>query len=141
MSIGGYAVWTWLGAVAAGSAGAVLRWASVVWLHGILSRRSGATDPFPLGVLVANTVASFLAGVAVAVAPVVGPQWQLVLVGGLCGGLSTLSTLAVDTVAMWQRGERWGAAGNLVATLALGLGAAMIGAGVVGSAAAAALSR
>jgi len=80
--------------------------------------------------------------VAVAVAPVVGPQWHLVLVGGLCGGLSTLSTLAVDTVAMWQRrGERWGAVGNLGATLALGLGAAMIGAGVVGSAVAAALSR
>lgn len=135
---GGYAVWPLLAAVAAGSIGAVLRWASVSWLHGVLSRRNANPDPFPLGVLVANTVASLVAGVAVPVASVVGPQWRLVIVAGLCGGLSTLSTLAVDTVAMWQRGQRVGAMTNLAANLILGVLAAVLGAHVFGPALAAA---
>lgn len=141
MSIGGYAGWSLLGAIAAGSAGALLRWVSVFWLHGVLSRRSGDPDPLPLGVLVANTVASFVAGAAVPVVAVLGPQWRLIVVAGLCGGLSTLSTLAVDTVAMWQRGQRWSAVGNLVANLAFGLTAAAIGAGSVGPAVVATLGH
>ncbi len=125
---GGYAVWSLLAAVAAGSLGAVLRWASVSWLHGVLSRRTADPDPFPLGVLVANTIASFVGGIAVSLASVVGPQWRLVIIAGLCGGLSTLSTLAVDTVAMWQRGQRVAAATNLAANVGLGVLAVLLGA-------------
>ena len=125
---GGYAVWSLLAAVAAGALGAVLRWASVSWLHGVLSRRTADPDPFPLGVLVANTIASFVGGIAVSLASVVGPQWRLVIIAGLCGGLSTLSTLAVDTVAMWQRGQRVAAATNLAANVGLGVLAVLLGA-------------
>lgn len=125
---GGYAVWSLLAAVAAGSLGAVLRWASVSWLHGVLSRRTADPDPFPLGVLVANTIASFVGGIAVSLASVVGPQWRLVIIAGLCGGLSTLSTLAVGTVAMWQRGQRVAAATNLAANVGLGVLAVLLGA-------------
>lgn len=131
--IGGYAVWSLLGALAAGSLGAVLRWASVSWLHGVLSRRTADTDPFPLGVLMANLIASFMAGMALPLASVVGAQWRLVIVAGLCGGLSTLSTLAVDTVSMWQRRHRAAAIANLSATLVLGVFAAALGAHVLGS--------
>ena len=129
---GGYAAWAGLAAVAAGAAGAVLRWAVVSWLHAALSRRAGSADPFPLGVLVANTVASLVAGIAVPTAANLGPAWRLVVVAGLCGGLSTLSTLAVDTVALWQRGRRPAAAVNVAANVALGSAAAWVGAAVIG---------
>jgi CrcB protein len=79
-------------------------------------------------VLVANTIASFVGGIAVSLASVVGPQWRLVIIAGLCGGLSTLSTLAVDTVAMWQRGQRVAAATNLAANVGLGVLAVLLGA-------------
>jgi CrcB protein len=141
VNVGGYAVWSLLGAIAAGSVGALLRWVSVSWLHGVLSRRTADPDPFPLGVLLANTGASLVAGIAVPVVAVAGAQWRLVIVGGLCGGLSTMSTLAVDTVAMWQRGQRGSAVGNVAANVVLGLTAALIGAHGVGPVLAGAFNR
>lgn len=137
----GYAAWAPLAAVAAGSLGAVLRWACVAWWHGVLAKRTSGPDPFPAGVLLANTIASFIAGVLLPVAAVVGTSWRLVIVAGLCGGLSTLSTLAVDTVAMWQRGQHRSALGNALANIGLGVAAAALGTGVLGQAIAAALSR
>jgi fluoride exporter len=53
-----------------------------------------------------------------------GPTWSLVLVGGFCGGLSTLSTLAADTVELWLEDHRRDAVGNVVVNVALGLLAA-----------------
>ncbi len=129
---GGYAAWAIAAAILAGSVGAVLRWAAVSWGHSLLSRTRGMVDPFPLGVLVANTSASLVAGVALPLAEVVGPAWRLVVVAGLCGGLSTLSTLAVDTVAMWQDGQRRWSAVNLAANVAAGTVAVWVGAGFVG---------
>jgi fluoride exporter len=104
--------WGWVAAVAAGSAGALLR----TWLVRRLAKR-----PVPLGVLAANTIASAVGGAVVADRESLGVVWSLVLVGGFCGGLSTLSTLAADTVELWLENRRRDALGNVVANVAVGL--------------------
>lgn len=106
--------WGWVVAVAAGSGGALLR----TWLVRRLRKR-----PVPLGVLLANTVASAVGGAVVADRGALGVTWSLVLIGGFCGGLSTLSTLAADTVELWVEDRRRDAVGNLVANVAVGLAA------------------
>lgn len=107
--------WGWVLAVAAGSVGALLR----TWLVRALPPR-----PVPLGVLVANVAASVVGGVVVADRVVLGPTWSLVVIGGFCGGLSTLSTLAADTVGSWLEGRRRDAVANVVVNVVLGLAAA-----------------
>lgn len=104
--------WAWVLAVAAGSAGALLR----TWLVRRLVKR-----PVPLGVLAANTIASAVGGAVVADRDTLGVTWSLVLVGGFCGGLSTLSTLAADTVELWVEDRRRHAVLNVVANVAVGL--------------------
>jgi CrcB protein len=107
--------WGWVLAVAAGSTGALLR----TWLVRRLPKR-----PLPSGVLAANVVASVVGGAAVAGRAHLGPTWLLVVIGGLCGGLSTLSTLAADTVELWLENRRRDAVGNIVVNVVLGLLAA-----------------
>ncbi len=107
--------WAWVAAVAAGAAGALLR---------TLLVRSLARHVFPIGVLLANTLASAIGGAVIGLRPVLGPGWVLVLIGGLCGGLSTLSTLAVDTVELRLEGRRRVALRNVVVTVVLGVAAA-----------------
>lgn len=124
--------WVVLGAVAAGASVALLRWALVRWWHEVLRRRRPGRPPFPVGVLVANILASLGAGVAVSASHAGDAAWRLVTVGGFAGGLSTLSTLAVDTVAMWQAGRRWAAALNVASTVVLGIAAAAVGVAGVG---------
>jgi len=107
--------WGWVLAVAAGSTGALLR----TWLV-----RTLTTRPLPFGVLTANLLASFVGGAVVAGRAQLGPTWSFVMVGGFCGGLSTLSTLAADTVELWLENRRRDAVGNIAANVALGLLAA-----------------
>lgn len=105
-------------AVAVGGAcGAVLRQLTSVALAG--------RSRVPLGVLVVNVVGSFIAGVALA-APF-EPTLQLVLVSGLCGGLTTFSTLAVETVQLVLEGKRGAAVASVACTVAVGVPAALLG--------------
>lgn len=124
--------WTWALVIAAGSAGSLVRYAVVSltpstpppgwfwsrWVHGV----------WPTGVLVANTVASFLVGLVATLPPTAAAR--LVLAVGFGGGLSTLSTLAVDSVSLWRHGRRGAAVANLLVTVLAGLAAAVIGAWV-----------
>lgn len=107
--------WGWVLAVVAGSTGALLR----TWLVRTLAKR-----PVPLGVLSANVLASVVGGVVVADRVGLGATWTLVVIGGFCGGLSTLSTLAADTVELWIENRRGAALGNVAVNVALGLLAA-----------------
>lgn len=52
---------------------------------------------FPIGILLANSVASFIAGLAVG-----NGVLELALVAGLAGGLSTFSTFAAQTYELWN---------------------------------------
>lgn len=109
-------------AVAAGGAlGAVLRHLVSVSLAG--------RGRIPWGVLVVNVVGSFIAGVALG-APLGGAYSsavQLVIVSGVCGGLTTFSTFAVDTVQLVLAGKYRAALASVGLTLALGMPAALGG--------------
>src|SRR5690554_5423670 len=107
-------------AVAACGFGAVAR-------HGI--NQLGAQSRWPWPTLVANVLGSGVMGVAAAAvlvshAPI---GWLLVFGGGFAGGLSTVSTLAIDALVLWHDGQRRSAAAYVIVTLATGLGSAAAG--------------
>lgn len=76
-----------------------------------------------------NVVGSVLAGFALA-APLGGVYTstaQLVIVGGLGGGLTTFSTLAVDTMQLVLARQHRAALANMALTFALGIAGAVVG--------------
>ncbi|MDO9590938.1 MAG: CrcB family protein [Microcella sp.] len=109
-------------AVAVGGAlGAVLRQLTSVSLAG--------RGRIPWGVLVVNVVGSFIAGVALAapLGDVYTSTAQLIIVSGLCGGITTFSTLAVETIQLALEGKHRAAATSVALNLALGVPAALLG--------------
>ncbi|MGN6753944.1 MAG: FluC/FEX family fluoride channel [Intrasporangium sp.] len=107
-------LWAWALAVAVGALSAVTRG----WLVERLPTRR-----LPLGVLLANIVACAVAGAAVAARDRMDAAWFFVLVGGLCGTLSTVADLSRDTALLVRERDVVGAVGNLTLNVALGLGA------------------
>lgn len=80
----------------------------------------------PGGILIVNVVGSGVAGALIGLAEraALDGDLRLVLVTGLCGGLTTFSTWSVETVEL-ATGGRWRAAVlNVAVTLVLGIGAA-----------------
>ncbi|HWR84944.1 MAG TPA: CrcB family protein [Rhodoglobus sp.] len=99
-------------AIAAGALGAAIRYGLSLLIRA------------PWAVLVVNVVGSALGGVLLAVAP---DDLRLVLLSGLGGGLTTFSTLSVETVQLAEEGRLRVAV--LSAALNLILGVAAAGAG------------
>lgn len=105
--------------VVGGALGALLRYgAQLLW--------SARGAHVPIAVLLVNVVGSATAGafLALSQADVVDPAVALIVMTGFCGGLTTFSTFAVETVEL-ATGSSWRpAAANIVLNLVLGLGAA-----------------
>ncbi|WP_432520453.1 fluoride efflux transporter CrcB [Kineococcus sp. SYSU DK006] len=108
--------------VLAGGLGAAARFA----VDGaVRARRAG---DLPWGTLVVNVTGSFLLGLLTGlVLAGAGDAWRLVLGTGFCGGFTTFSTAAVDTVHLARRGALRAAAANLGGNLVLTLLAAALG--------------
>ncbi|SFC47766.1 camphor resistance protein CrcB [Marinospirillum celere] len=91
-------------AVAFGAGGgALLRWWLALKLNAVWAG-------MPLGTLIANLAGGYLIGLALgffAQHPQLSPEWRLLLVTGLLGGLTTFSTFSAEVVYMLQQG-RWG---------------------------------
>ena len=89
-------------AVGAGAAvGAWLRWGLSLWLNA-----RNASVPF--GTLAANLIGGFLVGLAVAYFskhPELSPTWQLFVITGFLGGLTTFSTYSAEVVSLFERGD------------------------------------
>lgn len=85
---------------------------------------------FPWGTLAVNTAASFVLGLlAVGAQLHAVPGSVMAAVGtGLCGTLSTYSTLSYETVRLLQDRARFFAVANIAASVLAGLGAAGLGA-------------
>jgi CrcB protein len=96
-------------ALAAG-VGAVLRY---------LVDRAVPPHHFPRGTILVNTTGSFALGLLAGSSPTVTV--------GLLGGYTTLSTFAVETVALVERSRRTAAALNVALSVVLGLSAAALG--------------
>ena len=103
-------------AIIAGGLGAALRYASTVILP-------AKKDGFPVAVFVVNAVGSLLVGLFTALLAnaVLSPEVSFVLVAGFCGGFTTMSTFAVDSIERLRAGH-WVVAGlNIVGSTAVGL--------------------
>lgn len=108
-------------AVAVGGAlGAVLRHLVSVSLAG--------RGRIPWGVLVVNVVGSFVAGLALGLP--LDPTLTLLVLTGFCGGLTTFSTLSVDTVQLVLAGKHRLALASVGLNLALGIPAVLLGLGL-----------
>lgn len=121
-------------AIAVGGAlGALLRYgAQLLW------PARGAR--VPVAVLLVNVVGSAIGGAFLALTQgnsfaagagaaggethLVGPSLALIVVTGFCGGLTTFSTFAVETVELAMSGSWRPAVANVVLNVVLGLGAA-----------------
>ena len=101
-----------LAVVAAGAVGAVLRY---------LVGRAGARASWPWPVLAVNVAGSLLAGFAL------HTDAALIVATGFCGGLTTFSTLSVETVQLVVDGRRRAAATSIALNVVVGLAAATVG--------------
>ena len=81
---------------------------------------------FPWAVLVVNVVASGIGGAVLALSAraEISSDVQLIVLTGLCGGLSTFSTLSVETIQLVLEGKTAVAVRSVLANLVLGVGAA-----------------
>lgn len=104
--------------LAAGAAGAVLRF---------LVARAFAARPV-VAVLIVNVVGSAIGGAVLALAQSggVSDDIRLILLTGFCGGLTTFSTLGVETVQLVLGGKARFAALSMLANLVLGIGVAAL---------------
>ncbi|MXP54196.1 fluoride efflux transporter CrcB [Pantoea sp. Seng] len=84
-----------------GAVGCSLRW--------LISLRFNALFPnLPPGTLMVNLVGGFIIGSALAFFvrnPHIDPFWKLLIVTGLCGGLTTFSTFSAEIVGLLQTGK------------------------------------
>jgi CrcB protein len=108
----------------AGAIGALLRFG--------LSRALPVTarpHSVPRAVLIVNVVGSFIAGVALALTQTetIPTVAGIVIITGLCGGLTTFSTFSVETVELFMQGHVRVAVRSLALNLVLGVGAAAAG--------------
>ncbi len=90
---------------------------------------------FPWGTFTVNVLGSFVLGLVTGGAQVAGlPGSVVALLGtGLCGALTTYSTFSYETLRMLSTGSRSLAVLNVLASLAGGLGAAVLGFMVAGA--------
>lgn len=103
-------------AIIAGGVGAGLRYSATVFAP-------AKKDGFPFAIFVVNAVGSLLVGLFAALLAnaLVTPEDAFVLVAGFCGGLTTMSTFAVDSIERLRAGH-WMVAGlNIVGSTAVGL--------------------
>ena len=118
---------TLLAVLLAGAVGALGRHLLVVGL-------AGARRRLPVGLLVANVGGSLLLGALVGarLGGDISAVALTVLGTGLCGALTSWSSLTVDLAERLEAGDRTDATRSVVVALVLGGGAAALGAALTG---------
>jgi len=104
-----------------GAIGAPARYLTDRYLTPVVAR-----DRFPLGTLVVNIVGCFVLGLVTA-SHHLSHDTAMLLGTGFCGGLTTFSTFAVESLDLFLARRLLGTAAYLVLSVALGLGAAKVG--------------
>lgn len=114
--------WVIAAALGAGALGALARYGTTVLLGHPRAR-------IPWAVLTVNVAGSALGGVllALASAGVLDPDLRFVIFGGFAGGLTTFSTLSVETLQLASRGQLRAAVVSLAGNLVLGIAGAGAG--------------
>jgi fluoride exporter len=101
-------------------------------LRYILSRYAAKVlgPVFPYGTLMINIVGSFIVGwfmIWTTERVLVDPRWRLLIVVGFCGGFTTFSSYAFESMAYFEQGQWALMASNVVANNVLCLLAAVAG--------------
>ncbi|MEK7317099.1 MAG: CrcB family protein [Candidatus Eisenbacteria bacterium] len=97
-------------------------------LQGAAQRFSGST--FPYGTLAVNVIGSFLVGFVAAVTlerVMVPANLRAAVLIGFCGGFTTYSAFAWETLVLARDGNPIGAIANIAAQVVLGLAAVWAG--------------
>jgi CrcB protein len=55
------------------------------------------------------------------------PNIRLLVITGFLGGYTTFSTFEYDAMTLWERGERWSMAANVVVSVVVGFAAVVLG--------------
>ena len=102
--------------------------ASARFLLGVgVLRMTGATA-FPVAILGANVIGSFLMGVFVVAAAHRGLTYLSPFVmTGLLGGFTTFSAFSLETVTLWERGDTGQAALYVALSVVLSIGGLVAG--------------
>jgi CrcB protein len=99
------------------------------FVSGVIGRRIG--ELFPWGTLVVNATGclaiGLLAGLAMAGGPFAARSMHDLAVVGFCGGYTTVSSFALQSLNLATGGERLHALLNILASVALSLAAAALG--------------
>jgi CrcB protein len=120
----------WLLVCVGAGAGSAARFATDQWVQVRWNHR-GYLGRFPAGILLINVAGSFVLGyVAGAAAHGLGPLVLAFFATGICGGFTTFSTWAYDTVRLAGDGDRLLALANVALTVAAGMLAAAAGLGL-----------
>jgi CrcB protein len=85
----------------------------------------------PWGILLANCLASALAGACLLLAD--SSAWAILLTTGFAGGLSTFSSWAGQTATFWRNNQRVQATLNLLLNLFLTVTSVLVGVAVAAS--------
>lgn len=104
--------------------GGVLRYSVSVLMRGLCGQG------FPWGTLLVNLVGCFAFGVIFALFGKFsssGSAWCLLLTTGVCGGFTTFSTFANESVQMLQNGNLGGFVGYVATSLVAGLALVALG--------------
>ncbi|MFE7429734.1 MULTISPECIES: fluoride efflux transporter CrcB [unclassified Streptomyces] len=114
----------WLLVIAGAMVGAPLRYLTD---RAVQSRHDSL---FPWGTFTVNIFGCLILGLitGAAAAGAASSETQLLLGTGLCGALTTYSTFSYETLRLAEDGARFYAAVNVLASTAVGLGAAFTGA-------------
>lgn len=109
------------------SLGGVLGVNARYWLSQWIGR--GALSQFPWATFAVNVTGSFAAGFAATVFARSFPQpaARLFVISGFLGGYTTYSAFALESIALFERGERAVGVTYTVATLVGGLAAVVLG--------------
>ena len=89
-------------AISAGaSIGAILRWSLGLALNALF-------PPIPLGTLVVNLFGGYCIGMVLGIFgtfPKLGPEWNLLVITGFLGALTTFSTYSAEVTTLFQQGR------------------------------------
>jgi fluoride exporter len=120
----------WLLVCLGAGAGSTARYATDQWVQARWSRR-GYVGRFPAGILLINVLGSFILGLLTGIASHgLGPLVLAFGATGVCGGFTTFSTWAYDTVRLSGGGDRILATANVAVTVTGGMLAAAAGLGL-----------
>ena len=122
---------SWSGAVAL-SVGGVLGVNARYWLGAWIGRWAGPRLPW--ATLAVNVSGSFAIGLAATALArwLPDPRARLFVLTGFLGGYTTFSSLALEALSLWSRGERGASLAYMALSMAAGFAAVALGVAAAG---------